>query len=446
MNVKKEITPEQDATLEVEIPLEETGQKFSAAMQKFQRNAVVPGFRPGKVPMNLVKQRWGRAIYTEVAEELAREYLVKALDEEKLAIGGRVNINLLQYGEDTPFKFQASFPLQPVVKLSVYKGLRLTVSDAQVTDEDVDAQLEALRHKHAELKEVDTPAPANARLKVRIQEVDRSGLPLIGRTVEEVEVELGADRLGIGSDEQLLGVKRGDHRLIRVKHDQTDLNLPTHIIRPDQVNQRTDAPAANTTLAVDILAVMTPDLPVVDEQFAKLVEPNLASVEQLRQHVRLNLMDFVAFNAHRQLDRLISDRLVEENPFPIARGVVETTLEEIAAGMNIEGEEKKRFIEEHFAEAEKDLRWVRLREEIAKQEGLEVGDGEVQEEIQRIAELTGESQEKVADKYADADTRERLRRRILESRVVELVAREAVIDRRPMSLREFIRFIAADNK
>lgn len=430
--------------LEVEIPVEETGLKFSAALHKFQHDAVVPGFRPGKVPMNLVKQRWGRAIFTGVAEELAREYLVKALDEEKLAIGGKVDINLLEYGEDKPLKFKASFPLQPEVNLAVYKGLRITINDAEVTDEDVDAQIEALRHKHAALKEIDTPAPADSKLTVRVQEVDHSGLPLIGRSVEELELEFGSDRLGIGSDEQLLGVKRGDRRLIRIKRDPHEPNLPTQIIHPGEADNRTSGRASESTLAVDVLSVTAPDLPVVDDKFVRLVESRLTSVEQFRQHVRVNLMDYIAFNSRRRLDRLLIDKLVEENPFPVARGVIETTLEEIAEGMHVHGEERKHFLEEHYAEAEKDFRWVRLRDEIAKREGIQVSDAEVDEEIQRVAELSGEPLEGVAAKYADANAKDRLKRRLFEYRVIDFLAKQAVIDKRQMSLREFIRDMVTD--
>ena len=93
MNISKNISPEGEATLEIEIPIEETSSEFTEVLKKFQREVNVPGFRPGKVPMNLVKKRWGNDILAEKAEDLARKYLVDVLKQEELDPGGQIKIH-----------------------------------------------------------------------------------------------------------------------------------------------------------------------------------------------------------------------------------------------------------------------------------------------------------------------------------------------------------------
>ena len=90
-------------------------------------------------------RRWGKEIIAEKADELARDYLVKAVQDEKLKPGGRISLNLLEYGEEKPLKFTVTFILAPEVKLSVYKGLNITINDAEISDSDVDRELDGLR-------------------------------------------------------------------------------------------------------------------------------------------------------------------------------------------------------------------------------------------------------------------------------------------------------------
>ncbi len=441
MKIKKEISPERDATLEIEVSVEETGDVFTEAIKKFRSEASIPGFRPGRVPLDHIRKRWGRELFSQKAEELAREHLIKALEQEKLKPAGRMEIDMIEYGESKPLRFKVQFPLKPDVKLQKYRELPIIMNDAEVSDADVDNELKHIRQQHATLISIDYPAPAEARLTVKFQEVDPSGLPLIGRPVEEKAFELGSDELGIGSDEQLLGIKAGEKRVIRVIPEAGGLSqapMPSAIITLGQ-SEDSRAVTNERHLSVEAIKVEVSELPEIDDDFAKLVDKSLESVDKLRELIKYRIMSYVESYKHRELENGLIDRLIEDNPFPISKSVVTATLEEIADNMNLEGDKKQDLIDQNISVAEKELRWVMLRDEIAKVENIEVTDSEVEDELKYIAEQKGEALDEVRKKLESQGGIDRIGKTMLERRVIDFLAKNAEIEKRTMSLDEFIR-------
>ncbi len=440
MNITTDISSDKIATVSVEIPVEEVSGEFTSALEEFRRSASVPGFRPGKIPMNLIRKRYGRFVMEEKAEQLVRDYLPDALKEMDLKPGGRIILNLVSYGEDTPLKFEASFPLNPEVKLSVYRGLRVLVNKPELTEEDVDNQIEALRRKHAVLRSIDTPAPAEAKLELTVQEIDPSGLPLINRPKRKVEFEFGADQLGVGTDEQLIGIRTGETRTIRALStlEIFDRVPQPRVIVTDSNFRNGDDSARERFLAVKAEKVEIPELPPLDDEFAQMVNPRLKGVKDLREWTRFNLLAFIGSRIQAQIERGVIMRLIEENPFDIPPAVLESTLAEVAERSDITGDEQRKFIAEHRREAEFDLRWVMLRDAVAEAENITIDDDELEAQFERIAKNTGQTIEQVRNRYSNRDARDRLRDHLLERRVIKFLTKHAVLEKREMSVDEFL--------
>jgi len=441
MNITRDITPDRDVTLTIEIPVDETEPLINKALADFRAQARIPGFRPGKIPMDFIKRRYGRELIAGVIDDLAQAKLKEALEQEKLEPVGRIAINLKEYGEGKPLIFEAHFPLRPEVKLGEYKGLHLLISDAEVTDADVDAQIEGLRRKHANLLSIDDPAPVEALVTVKFHEVHPSGLPLVGRPVEEKQIEFGADSLGSGSDEQLIGIRAGETRLIRVRDAGTGLTgAPQghNIVSPAEAAGREQTEGLRV-YSVEALRVEVPHKPDLDDEFAQFINPGFKTLADLREYSRIMLMGYASQAMHRQMEAAILARLIESNPFPIPRSIITETLSQVADEMKLTGEERSKFIDSHFLEAERDYRWVLLRDEIAKCENIEVTDEEIDVELQHIAERTGEPLEVVVKRFSEDDKREKLRSRIFEGRVLDLLAQNADIEKREVSLMELLR-------
>jgi len=440
MNSSHVISPDRDVTVTIELAVEEISPKFTEAFNDFRMRARIPGFRPGKVPMDLIRKRYGREIMAEIIDEVTKEKLKEYLTAEKLNPAGRININLIEYGEGKPLRFEVTFPLAPEVSIGEYKGLRILLSEAEVTDGDVEQQIDGLRHKHAHLHSIETPAPIGAIVSVKVHEVHASGLPLLGRPVEEKQIEFGADALGAGTDEQLLGVKAGETRVIRVREEASGLTGAPQahtIITPAEANQQQSE--GYRTYSVEATRVEVPHLPELDDDFAQQINPSLKSFDDLKQYTKIMLMSYASQAMHQQLEGSIIGRLIEDNPFAVPRGIIEATLEDIADDMKVPQDQRKQFIEEHFREAEHDYRWVLLRDEIAKREKIEVGDEELNQELQRIAERSGESMDAISRRYADDDKLEKLRGRLYEHRIINFLAENAEIEKRTVPLMDLLR-------
>jgi trigger factor len=442
MNTSKNVSPDGTVTLEIVIPVEEIGSEFTDVLKKFQREVTVPGFRPGKVPMSLVKKRWGRDILSEKAEELARKYLVDVLKQEELEPGGQINIDLVEYGEDEPLKYKVSFPSRPEVELTHYKGLKILINDTEVSDEDVNEQIEAYRKKFATLRSIDDPATVEAKLTLKVQEVDPTGLPLIGRPVSDKVVELGLDMLGIGSDEQLIGIKAEEKRVIVIQKEQNSISsapLQSAIITPQQAAGKSDL-HESLHLLVEAVKVEIQELPEINDNFVKMINERLNSVEELHNWIKFNMLGYIETIKLRQIEKGIVNRLIEDNPFTMSESFMNSTLDGLLEDIDIEkDEERKSFIDEHRREAERDLRWVMLRDKVADAEDIKVSDEDVDSELNRITEQTGDTIDVVRKKLEKDDGINRLKRNMFEMRIIEFLKAEAEVEKRMMPLDDFLK-------
>jgi len=448
LNINKDISSDQIVSLEVTLSPEETSDDenrniFSEAVMSFRREAKIPGFRPGRIPLNLVRKRWGKELRLAKAEELAKKFIEKVLDQEKLEPGGQIDVEMIEYGEGNPLAFKIVFPLQPEVNLTKYKGLRVLLNDAEIADSDIDEELEFQRRKQAVIRSIDDPAPAEAKLTLKVQEVDPSGIILVGCPLEEKIVELGTDILGIGSDEQLLGINVGEKRVIKVRLEPggiTKAPVQSAIITPEQAKEGQQV-TNERYLSVEVVKVEVLELPELNDDFAKLVDENVESLKTLRDSIKYRMMVFIESVKRRTMENSLIDRLIEENPLQISRAVIEGTLNNVADNLKLEmdSEKRKKFIETSYADAEKDLRYVLLRDEVAKQENIVVTDEEVTNEITRAAEERKITFDEMKKKIEEEGSVDQIKRTMLERRVIDILMTNADIEKRTMEFSEFLR-------
>ncbi|MFH0765962.1 MAG: trigger factor, partial [Calditrichota bacterium] len=357
MNIHAEITDDYNGKVTVEFPQEEAAPQFAQALKDFQANAKLSGFRPGKTPLSYIRARYAKALFEEKAEEIAQKHLEEIMKQVELKPGGQLTLNLLEYGDAQPLRFEIRFPLRPEPTLSVYKGLRLTVNEVQVTEADVDHQIKAHRHKHALMQSIDTPAPVEARIYARVQEIDPSGLPLIGRPVEERELELGLDILGPGSDEQLMGIRAGEKRTIQARNPHLLLKThQRHIISPAEASGQEDS-SDDIFYQVEALRVETPMLPDLDDDFASKINERFKTFAELRDWVKADLVSLTVDYFSRQVRSAVKRHLVEENPFRLSSYYVQSLIDEMASQSKLKPDELRKYRENHAKEIEYDLKW-----------------------------------------------------------------------------------------
>jgi trigger factor len=209
MRATAEVIEGNRVKLSVEVPEDELQAAEAETINRLVREARIPGFRPGKVPRRLLVQRLGpRAIRDEVLREALPDYYEQAVEDTELDIISAPEIDITSGEESGPLAFDAVVEVRPRVGIAGYEGLEVTVPSPDVSDEEIDEQVDRLRDQFATLKEVDRPAIDGDHVTLNVT-ATRDGEPVEGLSADDLVYPVGSDGLVPGADEKLRGTKVG---------------------------------------------------------------------------------------------------------------------------------------------------------------------------------------------------------------------------------------------
>ncbi|HEX9917800.1 MAG TPA: trigger factor, partial [Pyrinomonadaceae bacterium] len=388
---RKELKIEIDAA-DVRAELERVTERYAAAVS-------VPGFRKGRAPNSVVRQRYKNEIRGEVVQNLVPQAINEAINEGALnVIGEPENIHfdnneaLEKLGEH-PLSIHANVEVLPEVALGEYKGLEVARRTRPVTDETVEAMIENLREQSASLQPVeDRPAETGDTVTVNFtgRHIDPPAEEDIN--AEDVEVVLGGEGVLADFNEQLMGTKPDDVKTFVVKY-------PADFSSQGLAGKEIEYTATVT-------AVRRKELPETDDEWAKTFGEEIDSVETLRAKLRENLTERARLESEHRLRDEVMGKLIEAHEFEVpeslvksqARRLLESTVRDMMQrGMDprkqeLDWENLQGMLE---AQATDDLRGSILLERIAEAEEIEPTDEEIEQEIEAIAEGSRQSVEQV---------------------------------------------------
>lgn len=361
--------------LEVEVPVERTQNALQAAYTKYQKKTQLPGFRKGKVPLDIIRTRFGKAIESEVVEDLISETYKDAQKEQGINPAGAAQIENVEFAEGKPLKYKATVEVFPQIALKEYKGIEVTKEIPRITDKDVDAALESLREHYAEVITVDEEAKEGHYIVADIQGVDRSGVPIVGDKVENVDFQLGKSSFGPEFDKELLGLRRDDQRIINVTYpkDHSDPKLA----------------GSEQFFSVKVREIKEKRLPEIDDDLAKTVS-ELDTLADLRKEVRADLLRRAELEIERKVRDQIAEQLTKENPIPVPEGLVTRFLDSFVADIKQKSQEP--FDEEllrnrYRSYALNQIRLHLILEEIGRLEHIGEGDEKVLDYLVEQAQI-----------------------------------------------------------
>jgi trigger factor len=388
---RKELKIEIDAS-DVRAELERVTERYAGAVS-------VPGFRKGRAPNSVVRQRYKNEIRGEVVQNLVPQAINEAIGETALnVIGEPENIHFdnneaLEKLGELPLSLHADVEVLPDVALGQYKGLEVVRRTRPVTDETVEAMIQNLREQSASLQPVEDRA-AEAGDTVTVNFTGRYLDPPAEEDVkaDDVEVVLGGEGVLADFNEQLTGTKPDDVKTFVVKY-------PEDFSSPGLAGKEIEYTATVT-------AVRRKELPEVDDEWAKTFGEEIDSLQTLRAKLRENLTERARFEAEHGLRDALMGKLLKAHEFEVpeslvksqARRLLESTVRDMMQrGMDprnqeLDWENLHGMME---AQATTDLRGSILLERIAEAEGIEPTDEEIEREIEAIAEGTRQSVEQV---------------------------------------------------
>jgi len=411
--------------LTVEVPAEEVKVAFEKVYETYARHVKAPGFRPGRVPRGVVKQRFAKEVKDEVIKALVPHALQHAITDYKLHIIGDPQIDDLSIGEDEPMRFKARLEVLPEFELKEYKGLKLTKRVARVTDEDVEAVLERFRQSAAEFVPVeDRPS----------QDGDFVSVNVVGKYIEppeeedlksdDVQVEIGSKNVQSEFNENLSGVKAGDVREFRVKY-------PEDFASKGLAGKTLDFTAT-------VVAVRRKEIPELDDEFARDFG-DYESIQELRDKVRENL----ASNSEARADTRLRDELVElilkDYDFDVPEALVEPQAaertRELAYMLMRNGVDQQTIKEINWEErmnearihAARDVRAALIVAKIGHAENVEISRAEVDAEIERVARMNNEPADQLKARLTKDDSLSSIENRLRYQKALEAVVKHAEI-------------------
>ena len=411
--------------LTVEVPVEEVNAAFEKTYSAYARHLKIPGFRPGRVPRELIKQRFAKETQEEVVQSLVPEALQAAVAEHMLRVVGEPQIDDLSIGQGEPLKFKATLEVLPEFELKEYKGLKLTKRVATVTDEGVEHALDHLRQSAAEFVPVeDRPS----------RDGDFVSVNLVGKYVEppeeedlksdDVQIEVGADNVQPEFSENLRDVKTGDVREFRVKY-------------PEEFSSEGLA-GKTLDFTATVVAVREKEAPELDDEFARDFG-DYENLQQLRDRIRENLTASAEARADAGLREEVVKRILEDYDFEVPSALVEPQAADRArefAYMLMRNGVPPQTIREIDWEgrmnefrplAARDVRSALVFDKICEAEKVDVSRWEVDAEIERMARVSSEPVDQLKARLTKDDSLSSIEHRLRHQRALEAVIKHAEV-------------------
>ncbi|MCH8010629.1 MAG: trigger factor [Candidatus Marinimicrobia bacterium] len=388
----------------VEVPWEELETIFAQTVTRFSRNLSIPGFRKGKVPKRMILQTFRADLETECAETALEEYYQKALREEGITPINRAEINNMEFQEGNPLKFKATFEVEPYFKLPNYRRKLKVKKNSYIPDEeDVDNYINDIRQQLAELRTVESGSKEGHLLLVDMQEMDNSGVPIIGRKVEDRYIKVGEGIFGGENLNRLTGLKSGDRTFINIQR-QNEQNKVGFELTVKNVHEEV--------------------LPEIDEKFIKNLDKNASNVEEFRQNILSVIQSRLDRKANVLLHETIIDYFLQNTNLEVPPSMIDTYIDGIIEDKKNQNGEKldeEKLREELKSSTIRSIKWYLIRRVIIKEENLSVSDEEVSEKVEGILEKAGKEAKEARRYYKKPSNRARLRDDILDEKLFNLL-------------------------
>ena len=426
MQISLENTGTLERKMTVEVPAEKITSAIEQKLQTMSRQVKISGFRPGKVPMRVVRQRFGKQVSQEVVADTMRSSYQEAILQEKLRPAGNPQIEPLNLETDQDLKYIATFEVYPDISLAELSNLEVEVADVKLADSDIDNMLEKLRKQKMNWKEVDRAAKQEDQVTIDFKgTMNDEEFP--GGTQNDFTVLLGNSTLLPDFEKQLKGVKKGQEKSF-------DIEFPENYMQQELAGEV-------ATFAIQVKKVEEGELPEMDETFVKefgVQDGELSSLkEQLKGNMTLELDQRKKVFAKDQ----VMLQLYETNEFEIPNSMVQDEIKVLRAhsmkDMNIQDESK--LPDSLFEkEAKRRISLGLMIGEIASQNEIKLDQEKVNEHLNMLASGYTKPEEVIQYYRSNQQAMANVEILVMEEQVVEFVLNQAKQVNKSFTYDEFV--------
>jgi trigger factor len=423
MQVSVEKTGDLERRMTIQVPADDIDTQVSGRLNELRGQVRLKGFRPGKVPMNVIRQRYGKQVREEVLSQLMQSSLESAIGEQKLRVAGVTRLEPSPEAAEGGFEFTAHVEVFPEVPELDVDGMAIERPEAEIVATDVDDMIETLREQRRRWFDAERPAADGDRVRLAyVAELDGQRIPEQGK--HELAPTLGALESFPALQDALTGMSAGESKSL-------ELTFPD--------NYRHQALAGKTaSVELEAKAVEASELPEVDDEFAKAFGIE-GGVEQLRADVERNLNRELRAAVTNRVKKAVTEALLERfGDLPLPSSSIQQEARQMQAQIHQQngGQGNPPPLDMFQETAERRLRLGLLFGEYARQNDIQIDADRVQSKLEEVAE-TYENPAQIIEIYrSDERLMDQLENMALEEQVVDAILAKAKVETKAMSFKE----------
>ncbi|HLR67127.1 trigger factor [Virgibacillus alimentarius] len=391
MSAKWEKQEGNEGVLTIDVPAEDFDQALDKAFKKVVKTVQIPGFRKGKVPRKIFEKRFGvESLYQDAVDIVLPEAYMKAVEETGISPVDQPEVDIEEIEKGKNLVFTAKVIVKPEVTLGEYKGLEVEEQSVEVTDEDVEQELEAQRQQHAELVVKEEGNVEEGDTVVMDFEGFMDGEAFEGGKGENHSLEIGSGQFIPGFEEQLVGKETGEE-------SEIEINFPEDYHAEELAGKK-------ATFKVKIHEIKEKELPELDDEFAKDVDEEVETLDELKKKKKEQLEEQKKQDAENQKRETLIEQASNNAEVDIPEAMVNTELEQMIKefeqrlqmqGMTMEmyyqfsGQDENALKEQMREDAQKRVKTNLTLEAIVNEETIEVSQEDVDAELEKMASMYG---------------------------------------------------------
>lgn len=417
MQVSVEAKEGLERRLTITVPADTIDSAVKSRLQQLAKTQRINGFRPGKVPVSVIKKRFGTAVRQEIAGEVMQRNFYQAVMQEKLNPAGMPAFEMKSDKDGEDLEFVASFEVYPEFEVKDLDAIKVDKTVVEIKDEDVDAMMETLRKQHGKWVESDSAATADSRVVVDfVGTID--GEEFEGGKSEDFVLEMGKSRMIPGFEDPIVGKKAGDEVVAEVTF-------------PEEYHAE-NLKGKDAKFAITVKKVEVQELPEINEDFAKLFGVEDGSVEALRAEVTRNMQRELDQTLRAELKEQVIAGLVENNPVDLPEALVKQEIEALkkqaqqrfAGNGNMQN--MPELPDDLFADnAKKRVSVGLILGEVIKSKELQVDQDKVDALIETNASAYEDPEEVISYYKSNQELMQQMQNLALEDQAIDIILAEA---------------------
>ncbi|MGJ7548256.1 trigger factor [Pseudomonas alloputida] len=428
MQVSVENTSALERRMTIAVPAERVENEVNKRLQQTAKRAKVAGFRPGKVPMSVIRQRFEADARQEAFGDLVQASFYEAIVEQKLNPAGAPAVEPKSFEKGKDLEFVAIFEVFPEFTVAGFESINVERLSAEVADADLDNMLEVLRKQNTRFEAVERAAQNDDQVNIDfVGKVD--GEVFAGGSAKGTQLVLGSGRMIPGFEDGLVGAKAGEERVVNVTFPEDYQNL-------DLAGK-----AAEFTITVN--SVSAPALPELNEEFFAQFGIKESTLEGFRTEVRKNMERELRQAIKTKVKNQVMDGLLAANPIEVPKALLENEVNRLRVqavqqfGGNIKPEQLPAELFEEQAKRRVVLGLIVA--EVVKQFELKPDEGKVREMIEEMASAYQEPEQVISWYYKNDQQLNEVRSVVLEEQVVDTVLQKATVTDKSVSYEDAVK-------